>query len=75
MSKIWLQAFLPDRTSPLPTHPKPDELRILYVPVILLTSVTVLVTLFANGVYTVAAQAADQLMNPQLYIQAVFGNE
>lgn len=78
MMKIWNEAFW-----------KPDPSKRLYMPqsrnifhksnvfmllpIIFLASITLFLGFFPSAFYSVASQAANELMNPSIYINAVLG--
>ncbi len=80
MTKIWAEAFWKDRPMP------PGEPRVLYhphvagrawlllgMPALLLALTTVVMGVGAEPVFRLSLAAADQLLNPDLYIAAVLG--
>jgi len=71
MVKIWLAAFW----KPLPTNDLPSQPQTLtawkVIPVCALACLTVLIGIGAEPVYQLATAAAHEIMNPQLYVQAV----
>ena len=73
MVKIWVKAFwkpLPDGVAPLPAK----SLSIWKTaPVCVLGIMTILIGLFAEPVFQVAASAAQELLSPHVYVQAVLG--
>ena len=70
MSKIWMEAFW--KASPIVrTRPRAVPLAML-LPIAALGAVTVAMGLFAQPFVTLAEQAAHILVEPQLYIAAVF---
>jgi multicomponent Na+:H+ antiporter subunit D len=50
------------------------RLQTLIIPIVTLALITVIIGVFAEPFYNLALQAAEQLMNPALYIQAVLGD-
>ena len=77
MTKIWNEVFWKDapEESQIGKNSKIKfELRI-FVPVILLAAVTVTIGFYAEPFFKIAQQASDQLLNPQLYIEAVLENK
>jgi len=75
MTKIWSEAFwapAPEGTPPPPPLERGERLA-LFGPVAALALVTVGIGLGANAVFFVAARAAEQLVQPELYIRAVLG--
>jgi multicomponent Na+:H+ antiporter subunit D len=73
MTKLWVGAFwepapldgvrTPDATIPLP----------MMLPVVVLAVMTVVIGLGAQPLLEVALKAADELLNPQIYVRAVMG--
>ncbi|MBI4465739.1 MAG: Na+/H+ antiporter subunit D [Acidobacteria bacterium] len=77
MIKIWTEAFwkspasAPEAGAPqIESQPR----SFLFVPVILLAALTAILGLAAEPFVSLALQAGQQLMNPELYIEAVLGN-
>ncbi|MFO7982170.1 MAG: Na+/H+ antiporter subunit D [Desulfuromonadales bacterium] len=76
MTKIWGKVFWGKRTDdhsgeldlPLSTRLS------FYLPMVLLATLTVGIGLLVEPVYSLSAQAADQLLNPAGYVQAVLGD-
>ncbi|TVQ67543.1 MAG: Na+/H+ antiporter subunit D [Oceanospirillales bacterium] len=77
MIKIWSEVFwksLPDETdSSAINQQMTPSLAILYLPVIILTVLTLLIGLMAQPIYMISEFAAEQLLNPSGYIEAVLG--
>jgi multicomponent Na+:H+ antiporter subunit D len=80
MTKIWGNAFWGEVTrSPTPIEcvlmPMPSiSCRIaLYLPMVLLASLTLIIGLWAEPIFELAGRAAEQLLHPDIYIQAVLG--
>jgi multicomponent Na+:H+ antiporter subunit D len=82
MIMIWNEAFwkrAPHASSPAQEGPRvsvtdtPQEMRALLVPISALAFLTVALGLGAEGLFTLAMRAADQLLEPTAYIQAVLG--
>ncbi len=82
MARIWAEAFW--KPAPKTSTSSAEEvggaaapglsgLRPLLAPIILLAVLTVIVGLVAEPVFAMATRAAQQLMNPTEYIQAVLG--
>ena len=46
-----------------------------YTPVLGLAACTLIIGLYGQPIYVLAESAAEQLMNPQLYIEAVLGGQ
>ncbi len=71
MVKIWLATFW----KPLPANNLPSRSQKLsswkIIPVCALACLTVLIGIGAEPVYQLAKSAAHEIMNPQLYVQAV----
>jgi multicomponent Na+:H+ antiporter subunit D len=76
MTKIWNEVFWKE---------KPEEVNsdfgkiahlqkvMLFIPVILLAVVTIIIGLNVEPFFNIANQAAEQLLNPKAYIEAVLG--
>jgi multicomponent Na+:H+ antiporter subunit D len=89
MTRIWAEVFWkPDpakkdkpaaerSVDPSPTSPSPARFRTrrwgLLGPIVVLTGITVVLGLVAEPVFTLAQRAADQLLDPSAYIDAVLG--
>jgi multicomponent Na+:H+ antiporter subunit D len=77
MTKIWAAAFWKDRAednaAPV-AYLSRFEWRAYYRPVIALALLTICIGILAEPVFQLATQAAEQLSNPQIYIQAVLEN-
>ena len=77
MAKIWAGAFwgeAPHDRTPGRSRPSPPDLATklaLYAPMFLLAGLTVTIGLMPEPFMALAVRAADQLMNPAPYIQAV----
>lgn len=71
MIKIWTEVFWKSAPQGNRTGPKLKNSWAMWAPVLILASLTVLFGVFAEPVYRVVEQASAQLLNPQLYIQAV----
>lgn len=79
MIKIWAEVFwkkLPEDAA----HPSrlggklhPKHSWAYYIPVVGLATCTVLIGLWGQPIYELAEMSATQLLNPQLYIEAVLG--
>jgi multicomponent Na+:H+ antiporter subunit D len=73
MSKIWLEAFWkPQPEDATVPEPRP-RLRALYWPVIAFAVITAALGLYAQPLFDVSMRAAEQLLDPTPYIQAVLG--
>ncbi|MAT96964.1 MAG: Na+/H+ antiporter subunit D [Anaerolineaceae bacterium] len=75
MTKIWTQAYWKQQPAgwerPLPRRNSDWVLR--FAPVILLAACTVLIGLGAEYFLSVSMMAAEQLLNPSLYVETVLG--
>jgi multicomponent Na+:H+ antiporter subunit D len=71
MTKIWAEAFWKPATDPSASVAL--SLRTLLLPIATLATLTVLIGLAAGPLFALSIQAADQLLNPRDYIQAVLG--
>jgi len=72
MVKIWLASFW----KPMPSMQIPGRPQALslwkIIPVCVLACLTILIGVGAEPIYQLARTAAHEIMNPQLYVQAVF---
>ena len=81
MIKIWAEVFwkkLPEHVtddSALKGEMKDPRSWALYLPVAGLAVCTLIIGLYGQPIYVLAETAAAQLMNPQLYIEAVLGGQ
>lgn len=77
MIKIWNEAFWKEAPEPAAPAALPEggsgPLYLMYIPIIGLAVLTVCIGLGTQPVYDLAASAAEQLLNPHLYIEAVLG--
>jgi multicomponent Na+:H+ antiporter subunit D len=78
MTKIWAEAFWKERPegetgeAALPSLPPSSRLA-LYLPITLLALLTLAIGLMAEPVLDLSLRAAEQLLNPAEYQQAVLG--
>ena len=81
MIKIWAEVFwkkVPEHVTDLSmlNGKNQDKLSWAYfVPVVGLATSTLIIGLYGQPIYLLAELAAEQLMNPQLYIKAVLGGQ
>jgi multicomponent Na+:H+ antiporter subunit D len=82
MTKIWGNAFWGGAAQPssqLDCHQTPlpsISCRVaLYLPMVALALLTLMIGLWAEPVFNLAARAAEQLLHPEVYIQAVLGDK
>lgn len=81
MIKIWAEVFwkkVPEHVTDLSmlNGENRDKLSWAYfVPVVGLATCTLIIGLYGQPIYLLAEMAAEQLMNPQLYIEAVLGGQ
>lgn len=75
MSKIWGEAFWkPEGAGTRGESSLPLSTRVLlYSPVVLLAALTVTIGLFTGPFFELALRAAEQLLDPSAYVQAVLG--
>ncbi len=76
MTKIWGNAFW--KPHPAGVHPTlssiaPKDLAALILPIAALATLTCIIGLFPEPFIQFATASADQLLNPEAYIQAVLG--
>ncbi len=75
MMKIWSEAFLkdpPHDDAPYPPLWTP-ELALMLLPVIVLAGLTIFMGLAVEPIFAIMHEAAEQLLDPSGYIQAVLG--
>ena len=81
MMKIWNEAFWKD--DPNPEHKKEKmawrklfckDYIFMVIPIIFLSTITVSIGLFPEPFFNIAEKTATELMNPEIYIKAVLGN-
>jgi multicomponent Na+:H+ antiporter subunit D len=82
MAKIWAAAFWgdpPEATGVSTEHPwktlSLSEKAALYLPMILLGALTLTIGLMSQPFFDLATRAAEQLLNPAGYIDAVLGGK
>ena len=78
MAKIWTEAFWkpdPDAEGAggAPHRTSESSYRLLLLPVAALAAVTVLVGVGAGPLFDLSLEAAEQLYDPEAYLQAVLG--
>ncbi len=79
MIKIWTEAFWKERPEPSLSPLSPEggqvvgEKRLLLLPIATLAALIVVIGLAAEPLLSLSMQAAEQLLNPAGYIQAVLG--
>ncbi len=76
MIKIWNEAFWKDPPFVIAKEEKTMSLQqgwSWFVPILFLVAMTLLISFGIGPVFEIASRAGEQLMNPQLYIQAVLG--
>jgi multicomponent Na+:H+ antiporter subunit D len=75
MTKIWAEAFWkaePDTDAMDPGHNPPlSNFMGLVLPIAALAAITIIIGLFSQPFFELANDAANQLLNPNEYIQAV----
>jgi len=75
MTKIWGEVFWkpqPETDEDVDTQNLPlSRLPLLILPVVVLAAITVIIGLFSEPFYILAIRAAEQLLNPAEYIEAV----
>ncbi len=75
MTKIWAEAFWKKDPGGTETaeHQGLTGTRVMFVPVILLTVMTIGVGMFPSFLFHITDGAANQLLNPEIYIKTVLG--
>lgn len=78
MTKIWAAVFWPDAPEDSPMAKESEEyvaakqgVGVMIAPIAVLALLTVVIGLSAGPLFSVALDSADQLLNPQAYIDAV----
>lgn len=75
MTKIWAEAFWkkePVRSGlDLKETVSPKDLKLMYFPAIVMVAMTLYLGLFGQHFFKITEQAAEQLLNPSGYIEAV----
>ncbi len=71
MTKIWAEAFWKAEPADAPPHPKKAVPVLMLIPICTMATVTVLIGIFPSVLLDFSNAAAAQIMNPQLYIDAV----
>jgi multicomponent Na+:H+ antiporter subunit D len=71
MTKIWAEAFWKAAPVEAPPHPHKAVPLLMLIPICSMALVTVLIGLFPSVLFDFSNAAAAQIMNPQLYIDAV----
>ncbi|MGF1657346.1 MAG: proton-conducting transporter membrane subunit [Verrucomicrobiales bacterium] len=72
MIKIWAESFLKaaPENNPLPTG-KLKLPVLMWVPIVIMTSLAVLMGLLVGPIWEIMQVAAQQLLNPEAYVQAI----
>jgi multicomponent Na+:H+ antiporter subunit D len=71
MTKIWAEAFWKAEPADAPPHPQKAVPVLMLIPICTMATVTVLIGIFPSVLLDFSNAAAAQIMNPQLYIDAV----
>ena len=74
MTKIWAEAFwkkTPEEAPESGVSATQANLKLMYLPVITMVVMTLYLGLFGQQLFGLAEQAAEQLLNPSSYIEAV----
>lgn len=77
MMRVWAEAFWKPapEDAPAPAPPGAGPMRAMGVPVLVLAAMTVSIGLAAGVLFDLALRAAEQLLTPSAYIEAVLGAE
>lgn len=74
MTKIWNEVFWKAAPQGVEEKPLTQPTKWLYcAPIVILTALSLTIGLAAEPLYQFAVEAAEQLLDPQDYIQAVLG--
>jgi multicomponent Na+:H+ antiporter subunit D len=71
MTKIWSEAFWKD--PPGNPAPRASVPFMMFGPAAALAALTLVISVFAEPFMALSLRAAEELMNPQIYIDAVLG--
>ncbi len=72
MTKIWAEAFWKEPVTPGPSgYPHTSGLVWMVAPIVFLAAITIAIGLGAETAFNIAQRASDELLNPQVYIDAV----
>jgi multicomponent Na+:H+ antiporter subunit D len=72
MVKIWAEVFWKKQPEGVATNAASDRSLIwMWIPVVMLASMTVAIGLYGQPIYAMASMAAEQLLDPSRYIEAV----
>lgn len=77
MTKIWHEVFWkknPEEEKTFNTINNTKQKVLSFLPIILLALITIIIGLNVEPFFNIAQKAADQLLNPEIYIKAVLGN-
>jgi multicomponent Na+:H+ antiporter subunit D len=79
MTKIWAEAFWKERPESYPSpsagEPVKGEKWLLLLPITGLAALIVVMGVATESLLALSLQAAEQLLNPAIYIQAVLGEK
>ena len=67
MARLWDESFW----KPAPHSDQSSMSRLMLIPIICLSAITVIITFAAEPLFSLAMRASEQLLNPDLYIEAV----
>jgi multicomponent Na+:H+ antiporter subunit D len=76
MTKIWNEAFWKDAPSETIGNKfsgSKSQKVLLFLPIVLLALITITIGFYMEPFFEIAQQASEQLLNPDLYIEAVLG--
>jgi multicomponent Na+:H+ antiporter subunit D len=71
MARLWDEAFW----KPAPEPDRTNVSRVMLVPIAGLAAVTLAISVCAGPLFELSLRASEQLLNPQIYVQAVLGGE
>lgn len=77
MTKIWNEVFWKDAQSEILETSIPgtaSQKVLLFLPIVFLALITITIGFYAEPFFNIAQQAAEQLLNPVQYIEAVLGS-
>lgn len=73
MTKIWMRAFWKPHPDDAFSWKRPPRLALMMIPIACLAIMTLVIGLGAEPFYVLADQAASQLLDSSVYVQAVLG--
>jgi multicomponent Na+:H+ antiporter subunit D len=69
IARLWDEAFWKPSSEP----DRATMIRVMVLPIAGLAAVTLAISFGAGPMFHLSVQASEQLLNPQIYVQAVLG--